>query len=323
MKKHLFILLLITFTLIEHLSTYAQVNFVPNSSFENYTTCPDFSGQLNYVNNWNNVNLVYSNFSYGSPDFYHTCSQAPLASLPVNNYGTVTAFDGDGVVGLVIYNFDKTDYREYMATQLTQPVTPENTYNIKLRITGGINQNYRFHSSNFGIVFSQSPLSQTTWSIINAIPQVEFDTLLNTPNWTELSFTYTPDKSYSFLTLGSFRHDADINAVNSMSSSNKYSYVYIDAIEIKNASETGIQDISKSNIKVQYHNQSLMIANPDNEMVQKVMISDSQGRAIQTEIQSENSYNSIGFKSPLVSGIYFATIFINNKIETFKFVVIN
>ncbi len=301
-------------------SAYAQTNLVPNSSFENYTTCPNFSGQLNYVTSWNNVNLVYGSFSYGTPDFYHTCSTAPLASLPVNNYGTVNAFDGNAVVGLVIYNYDIVDYREYMSAQLSQPINPENTYNIKLRITGGTNQGYRFHSYNFGIVFSENPLNQATWSIINEVPQIELDTMLNTSNWAEYSFTYTPDRTYNYLTLGSFRHDADINPIDNMSSVNKYSYVYIDAIEVKNSNQTGIINNVISDFSVQKINNNLIISNPNKETITSVTISDIQGRLVQSEslIKHDNFAIELG---ELNSGVYFATLNTEKGIKTEKFVV--
>jgi hypothetical protein len=299
----------------------AQSNLVPNSSFETYTTCPDFSGQLNYVNDWNNVNLVYGNFSYGSPDFYNTCSTDPLASLPNNNYGTVTAFDGNSVVGLVIYNYDIVDYREYMSAQLSQQLNPENTYNIKFRMTGGTNQGYRFHSHNFGIVFSQTPLAQATWSIINEVPQVEIDTMLNTSTWQEYSFTYTPDKTYDYITLGSFRHDADINAVFSQNSVNKYSYVYIDAIEIKDANQTGLSNNTISDLKLQYINNNIIISNPDKVLINSIVITDIQGRLIQTESLNKSDNTTIDLTDDLSSGVYFATINSTLNSNTYKFVV--
>jgi hypothetical protein len=293
---------------------------VPNPSFESYSTCPDFSGQLNYLDNWNNVNLVYGNFNYATPDFYHTCSSASLATLPNNNFATLNAFDGNAVAALVIYNYDLVDFREYISTQLTQPLNQENSYTIKFRLTGGTNQDYRFNSHNFGIVFSESPLSQATWEIINAVPQIELDTLLNTPQWAEYSFNYTPNKAYSYITIGSFRHDTDINAVNSASSVNKYSYVFIDAIEIK-STNTGIKSIINSNLIVNYEQGKLFIANPENELLNKIIITDSQGRIIQSESLGFSNSKVIELKENVSTGIYLATIYSDSNVSTLKFIV--
>ncbi len=298
----------------------AQSNLVPNSSFETYTTCPDFSGQLNYVNDWNNVNLVYGNFSYGSPDYYHTCGAGSLASLPSNNYGTLNAFHGNAVVGLVIYNYDITDYREYMSAQLTQPLNPEITYTIRFRLTGGTNQGYRFHSSDFGIVFSENPLTQNTWNIINETAQVQLDTMLNTSNWVTYTFNYTPDKTYNYLTLGSFKHDADVNPIDIAPSVNKYSNVYIDAIEIFN-SNTSLKKNDISSIKVQYVDGNLLIANPENEMINSLTIYDIQGKIIQSATINSRKINSFDLSAGYTAGIYSVSLVTDNSTTTQKIVV--
>lgn len=314
---------LLSFTLLLgfYTATFGQANLVPNPSFETYTNCPDFSGQLDYVTDWNNVNLVYGNFNYGTPDYYNTCSTNSLATLPNNSFATLNPFDGDGVVGLVIYNYDVPDYREYIATQLTQPLNQENSYTIKFRLTGGSIQHYRFNSHNFGIVFSESPLTQNTYNIINELPQIELDTLLNSNGWIEYSFTYTPDKAYNYITLGSFKHDADINAVDNAISSNKYSTVFIDAIEIKSANGTSIKNNKIENINVIYANENILISNPEKEKINTLIITDVQGREIYTEAINSKENTVINLPQGLNSGVYFATLFSDSGILSKKFIV--
>lgn len=62
MQKFIFIF---SFLLIANFS-FAQVNLVPNPSFESYSTCPDGSSQLYKATPWFNPAL-------GSPDYFNVC----------------------------------------------------------------------------------------------------------------------------------------------------------------------------------------------------------------------------------------------------------
>ena len=44
----------------------AQVNLVPNPSFEEYDTCPDLLDRVQYATHWMNFG--------NSPDYYNSCS---------------------------------------------------------------------------------------------------------------------------------------------------------------------------------------------------------------------------------------------------------
>lgn len=319
MKKSILFVSLIT---LFCKSLFSQVNLVPNHSFEQSTNCPNFSGQLNFLNDWNNVNLVYGNFNYGTPDYYDICSSSSYSSLPNNIFATLDPFEGNALVGLVIYNHDIPQYREYISTELTTPLNPENTYIVKFHLTGGINQNYRFNSHNFGIVFSESPLNQNSYFLINETPQLEMNTFLNTDNWVEYMFTYTPDKSYSHITIGSFRSDADINPLDVTISSNKYSTVFIDEISIENI-QSGIKENQNSNISVINAHHKLQILNPNNETIKNINICDIQGKIL-FSIEGTNK-NSIEIDLPetLLSGLYFVSIFTLNSAVNQKFIITN
>ena len=68
MKSKKIFLSLFLFSL--HLDFYSQSNLVPNPSFETYTACPNFAGQINRTTNWFSP-------SSATPDYFHACGSIP------------------------------------------------------------------------------------------------------------------------------------------------------------------------------------------------------------------------------------------------------
>lgn len=115
------------------ISIYAQVNLVPNSGFETASPCPNYPGQIDRATGWNNVNLVYNNFSVGTPDLFHACgttSAGYSAQPPATFAGTCNPHLGNGFAATVLYNVPYPGYREYFSTQLTCPMVAGNTYTV-------------------------------------------------------------------------------------------------------------------------------------------------------------------------------------------------
>src|SRR5271157_5345469 len=102
MKKtflHLsFIILQFTFCNLN--SLHAQ-NLVPNPSFEQYDTCPNSSGQINYAKYW-------FQGGPGNPDYFNICSSTlPYPgnqfSVPQNAWGYQFAYEGNAYCGEYSY----------------------------------------------------------------------------------------------------------------------------------------------------------------------------------------------------------------------------
>src|SRR5947207_3313209 len=91
-------------------------NIVTNPSFENYSSCPNVPGDINYATSW---------MSYGnSPDYYNSCStysaclQGPSFSVPFSSAGYQLAATGQGYCGLLTYYNMIQDSREFIGSQL-------------------------------------------------------------------------------------------------------------------------------------------------------------------------------------------------------------
>src|SRR5262245_52278436 len=84
----------------------AQVNLVPNPSFDSFTTCPVGFSQFNgFVANWVNPNTA-------TPDYMNACANPNPAGVPKNGVGWQQTHSGSGYAGG--YMFSGTLYREFI-----------------------------------------------------------------------------------------------------------------------------------------------------------------------------------------------------------------
>lgn len=185
----------------------SQVNLNPNPGFEIYSTCPNFGAQINLATGWNNVNLIYGNYSVGTPDYFNTCGTGGTA--PPNTFaGVCSPHSGNCFAALVMYNIPYPEFREYMSIPLSCPMLSGNTYTVSFWLTNGSVPYSPYIIKNIGIHFSSSPLTQSGYAIINVIPQVEITGYSGSTNWVQYTFTVSATANWNYMTVGSFRNDA-------------------------------------------------------------------------------------------------------------------
>ncbi len=104
MKKYIIaLILLFTVTLCK-----AQINLVPNPSFEIYFQCPDNLSQIdNAIPGFQP--LIHSNTS----DYYDTCNNI------YNIFNTQMPRSGGGFAGIILYS---GSWREYIEVKLLYPL---------------------------------------------------------------------------------------------------------------------------------------------------------------------------------------------------------
>jgi gliding motility-associated-like protein len=115
-------------------------NFIPNSSFEEFSCLPtDFtqlalgSDGIFCVNNWQAGTWGSSDYFINAPGSFWPNIPTPLpdgqaaAGFFIINLPDITGFDG---------NIDDGIYLEYLKTCLTQPLQPGNSYNLQLNLNG-------------------------------------------------------------------------------------------------------------------------------------------------------------------------------------------
>lgn len=118
------------------LPTKAQVNLVPNGSFEEYDTCPDNLSQISYAKYWFSPNL-------STPDYFNSCSISNASSVPTNDLGFQIAEVGNGYAGIVIYETQTiSGYQEYIEVKLNIPLDYMKKYNLSFYFSVANNSYY-------------------------------------------------------------------------------------------------------------------------------------------------------------------------------------
>lgn len=203
---------------------YFDVNLVFNPSFEEYRECPrkvDALGTLTIVDAWFQPTA-------GSADYYNVCGSRECG-VPKNKLGIQEPHHGQGFCGIYC---SKTDYREYLQTELKEPLRAGEIYRISFYVSlseysagavatiGALFTADRIGDTNRSVLMhkevkSIAPgISQTVASYFE--PQVVNDydhVLTDTKGWTEIRGTFIAKGGERFLTIGNFYPASQSNVV--------------------------------------------------------------------------------------------------------------
>jgi hypothetical protein len=190
--------------------SFAQVNLVPNPSFEDTIACPNFLEQLDRVADWWSA--------HPSPDYFNSC--APMTtgqsnvSVPTNIWGHQYPVNGEAYIGLAT-RYGGIDIREYVGTQLLSPLTIGTKYFISFYTVFALNNHpLACATNNIGGLFS-------TEEFVDSIPNAPSNNahfynpsiITDTINWSKLTFTFTADSAYEYLYLGNFFDDMNTDSI--------------------------------------------------------------------------------------------------------------
>jgi OOP family OmpA-OmpF porin len=108
-------------------SLKAQVNLVPNPSFEEYEDCPvslaDFS-----VSNWFIPKY--------SPDYYNSCATSSQTGVPDNWGGGGYAHSGEAYAGIIVWVAEPySNVREFFSVKLNESLIPGKKYNVEFYVS--------------------------------------------------------------------------------------------------------------------------------------------------------------------------------------------
>lgn len=206
--KHIYLIILI---FLFFRPAQAQINLVPNPSFEDTVGCPsNISGQYG-----DEIYKLHNWFPAGeSPDYFNACAPSIQSisecSVPINGFGYQNPNSGSGYIGLytavnspIFFN-----YREYVGVQLIQSVINGFKYNFRMKVScgwGGWQYNGVF-SNKIGIKLSNTYFeSQFNPLLPTNSCTAYYDTIVSdTINWKEISFDFIADSNYQYLYIGNF-----------------------------------------------------------------------------------------------------------------------
>lgn len=182
----------------------AQVNLVPNPSFELLDSCNTNGYLFNVAVGWSSANSA-------SPDVFNLCSSSISSGVPLNNYGFQFPSHGDSYAGIFTYRdtaVTLNEWREYMQIELISQLVANVDYSVRLDIS--LSDSSDFACFNFGVYFSDTSTFIQGFSTIILNPQVQNTnlTLDNYTSWTTLSGTFTATGVEKYILIGNFTPDS-------------------------------------------------------------------------------------------------------------------
>lgn len=220
-------------------------NLVFNPSFEDYMECPrkiDALGTLTTVEAWFQP-------TKGSADYFNICGSKDCG-IPKNKLGYQHARTGLGMCGIYC---SKQDYREYLTTQLREPLQAGQRYRLTFYVSlseyssgcvatiGGLFTRER-PSDTVRSILMKKELKQVNPFVSQTVatyyePQVvnPYERLLdNTRDWTCITGEFEAEGGEEYLTIGNFYPAARSNVtdLDSLTYLLPGAYYYLDDVTL-------------------------------------------------------------------------------------------
>lgn len=225
--------------------TKPRESLVYNGSFEEYRECPkkiDALGTLTIVDAWFQP-------TKGSADYFNVCGSKDCG-VPKNKLGIQSPRTGLGFCGIYC---SKTDYREYMQTQLKEPLRKGETYLLSFYVSlseyssgsvatlGGLLTRERI-SDTVRSVLMKKEVRQIAPNVHQTVstyyePQVvnPFDrVLIDTRDWMAVSGTFVAEGGEEYLTIGNFypASKSNVTDLDSLTYLLPGAYYYLDDVRL-------------------------------------------------------------------------------------------
>lgn len=230
MKKIHYIFIL-SFFLLAFTNAHAQVNLVPNPSFEQDTACPNAISQIYKLKDWFTTN--------GTPDYFNRCytGVSNNAKIPLNVFGyqdvgnSCHTYVGMHTMYSGTHGSSENIYNEILSVKLTDSLIKNAKYFLSFKTS--LANNVKYSTNNIGILFStKKPMTSFTCTPIN-FAQINFTQFVNdTLNWTILFKPFIADSNYKFISIGNFYDTLNTSEIIMNSTGFPTSYFYFDDVNL-------------------------------------------------------------------------------------------
>ena len=347
MLKHLTILCLL---FVVANQSKAQINLVPNPSFEDY--------YVYYNGNSPIVGIADSNYAFkpynwyavnGSPDLYtyynrHSgpnfgClgEESAGADIPSNWAGFQYPRTDSCYLGLAWFNFIQCPTcgfnflaREWAGTRLVDTLRKGQCYRFSMYVS--LAEICGYNVSSLGAYFSKDSLFtgivESTWVTTFPMPfdsvqvyQNPDSAIWDTTNWVQITGVFEAKGGETFLTIGHLLQDSLSNPIpiypNVDDEYCGYSYFFIDDVSLYETNEpckfVGVNEIKKEDIKI-FPNpaaENVTITLPPNTNKAELLVYTVQGQLLsQQQISGSQTINTSNF----TNGLYLFVIQLNGNI---------
>lgn len=244
-KQSIFFFLSLLTTTICTKAQAPDENLIYNSDFESYQDCPrriDALGILTIVDAWFQP-------TNGSADYFNVCGMKECF-VPNNKLGIQDPHSGNGYCGIYC---SKTEYREYLQTQLKRKLKEGEKYRLTFHVS--LSEYSSGAVATIGAVFSEYRLFDTVKSVLMKkeerkinkkitqttstyyTPQVvnnHDNVLINTKGWDSISGEFIAKGGEEYLTIGNFFPASHSNVIDldSLTYLLPGAYYYIDDVTL-------------------------------------------------------------------------------------------
>jgi len=261
--------------------------------------------------------------SYGNTsDYFNVCATYPGVTVPSNGLGYQQPADGQAYCGL--FCFYANNYREFIGTTLDSALEIGQRYFVSAKFSLADGSSFCNAVNKLCIRFSVDSFSATSSAPVDNFAQIISGMLItDTAGWYLLKGSFIADTAYNHIIIGNFFDNQQTDTLNL--NGNSTSYYFVDAICVSRDSSTcygtvGISQISRVDpeIRLIQQNDKIILINESGTPLDAfVKINNLLGENILNKEIKILDYEIIPFNK-LQSSIYFISILINNKIQTFK-----
>lgn len=225
---------LLIFLFVWAVSLKAQVNLVPNPSFEDYSDCPDYAHQIDYSDYWFQP-LLQSTSEY----FNSCCSVSPSfggVGVPSNFIGYQYARTGNAYAGI---GMTENVWREYIEVELPEILQENKRYAVEFYYS--LAEFFPVFVDSIGVYFSSDIVFAADQSALPVIPQIYEPVIPDTLNWIRVSSSFIAEGNEKFLVIGNFKQYYSDSATN---------YFFIDDVSVTLDTTTAIPETEKPKLKI-------------------------------------------------------------------------
>jgi gliding motility-associated-like protein len=217
----------------------AQQNFVPNGSFETYTTCPQRRNDGVFCPKWDAP-------TDGTADYFNSCApysnnnSGNSVSVPNNFGGNQAARTGNAYSGIYAsqdFVRPNLEYREYMQVTMDSLLIAGGTYTFTMYLNLSDKSNYA--SNKVGAYISKIAPSSNSDTYLAYTPQIISSTYITDKNnWVKVTGEYIATGGEKYITIGVFEPAASntkIAVPGGSQQNDGVSYYYIDDVSLTRA----------------------------------------------------------------------------------------
>ena len=204
--------LLLSFTLALAAMAMAQINLVPNGSFEDTVNCQvNTQSTLLKATHWYNPNAA-------TPDVWD-CDSTRWCGMPMgpSNNSYQYSYDGDRHAGIYCwYGPGSSNTREYLGVRLSEPMIPGQSYEVSIRYAR--RRVFGYAIDHLGVWFGWDSLWQNTTAWLSVEPLLRLhdpdsEYLDEADEWTLIKDTMVANGGEEWMVIGHFEPAATVDGI--------------------------------------------------------------------------------------------------------------